>query len=427
MTAGKTPLVSTTISAARCGQLALTKLRHFLLKIRHVWLLGILLSVVPACKSDYPATARQDPEVAPPKQVQTVTITKTMVERTVDVLGSLAAYDQATLSTKVPGRVARLTVDFGSVVEQGQILAQIEQRDYQLQVQQAEAALAQARVRLGLPPQGTSDHIEPEQTATVRQAQALLEDAQQSRDRLASLVEKGFIAKAEFESADAAYKVALSRLQDAKDEIHTRQAVLMQRRAELEIAKQRLADTVIRAPFDGGIQTRHASVGEYVAASAPVVTLVRMDPLRLRAEVPERSAYEVQAGQKIRVVVDGDPNIYTGHVTRMGTTINEQNRMLMVEADVRNPGTLRPGSFARVAIVTKEADPTLTVPPHAVVTFAGLEKVWLVQDGKAIEKPIVTGSRTDAWVEISDGVNAGDVIVVEPGNLRAGQAVTALP
>lgn len=396
--------------------------------IRRVWLLYVLLCVVtPACTSDYSASARQTSEVAPTKQVRTVTVEQRPVERTVDVLGSLAAHDQATLSTKVPGRISRLTVDFGSLVEQGQILAQVEPRDYELQVQQSEAALAQARVRLGLSPQGTNDQVDPEQTATVRQARALLADAQQKRERLAALVEKGLIAKADFDAADATYKVALGRVQDAEDEIHNRQAILMQRRAELEIAKQRVADTMIRAPFDGNIQARHASIGEYVAASAPVVTLVRMNPLRLRAEVPERAAAQVQAGQKIRVTIEGDPTIYTGVVTRMGPTINEQTRILTVEADVRNPGTLRPGAFARVAIVTKAADLALTVSPQAIVTFAGLEKVWVVQEGKVVEKAIVTGTHTEGWVEITNGVNVGDVVVVAPGNLRAGQTVTALP
>lgn len=397
------------------------------MKIRGVWLLYVLLgAVTPACTNDYSASARQTPEVAPAKQVKTVTVEQRPVERTVEVIGSLAAYDQATLSAKVPGRISRLTVDFGSLVEQGQMLAQIEPRDYELQVKQNEATLAQARVRLGLPPQGTNDQVDPAQTATVRQAQALLTDAQQKRERLAVLVEKGLIAKADFDAADAAYKVALGRVQDAKDEILNRQAILMQRRAELEIAKQRLADTVIRAPFDGNIQMRHASIGEYVAASAPVVTLVRMNPLRLRAEVPERVATQVQAGQRIRVTIEGDSTIYTGVVTRMGPTINEQTRILTVEADVRNPGTLRPGAFARVAIVTKAADPALTVPPQAIVTFAGLEKVWVVQEGRAVEKPVETGTHTEGWVEITKGMNVGDVVVVAPGNLRAGQAVTAL-
>jgi RND family efflux transporter MFP subunit len=391
-------------------------------------LLTVLALLTAACESSYPVSAKQSSNAddPPPRQVKTVTVEYLPLERTVTVLGSLAAYDQATLSAKVPGRMAELAADFGSMVEQGQTLARIEQRDYQLQVQQAEAALAQARVRLGLTPTGSDEQVDPERTGAVREARALLEDARQKRDRMATLVEKGFVAKAEFDSADAAYKVALSRYQDAEEEIRTRQALLLQRRAELDLARQRLADTVIRAPFDGVIQTRHTSMGEYLGASAPVFTLVRMDPLRLRAEVPERAAHKVQAGQKVRVTVEGDPNIYEGRLTRLGPTIDEQNRMLTVEADVRNPGSLRPGSFARIDIVTDKADQTLTVPTSAIVSFAGVEKVFVVQDAKAAETSITTGQRVGEWAEVVAGLKNGDVVVVEPGNLRSGQSVSVV-
>src|SRR5262245_33710005 len=209
-------------------------------------LLTVMAVTLPACESSYPASAKQtraDREGKAPRQVKTMRIRGMPVERVVTALGSLAAYDQATLSTKVPGRLQRITVDFGSAVEHGQTVAQVEPRDYQLRLQQAEAALAQARARLGLSPTGRDDQVDPEQTSTVRQARALLEEARQNRERFVALAEKGFIAKAELDSADAAYKVALSRHQDALEEIRNRQALLLQRRSELEIARQQLADT----------------------------------------------------------------------------------------------------------------------------------------------------------------------------------------
>lgn len=393
------------------------------------WLLLIVFAFLStACDSSYPVSAKQSPinDDPPPRLVRAVTVEYLPLERAVSVLGSLAAYDQAVLSTKVPGRVAELAADFGSLVEQGQPLARIEQRDYQLQVQQAEAALVQARVRLGLTPTGADERVDPEHTSVVRQARALLEDARQKRDRMSALVKKGFVAETEFDSVDAAYKVALSRYQDAQEEIRNRQALLMQRRAELDLARQRLADTVIHAPFDGVIQTKHTSVGEYLDTSAPVFTLVRMDPLRLRAEVPERAAHKVQAGQQVRVTVEGDPNVYEGRLTRLGPTIDEQTRMLTVEADVRNPGALRPGSFARIDIVTDEADQVIAVPTSAIVSFAGVEKVFVVQDEKATETSITTGHRAGGWTEVLAGLKKGDVIVVEPGNLRSGQAVSVV-
>ena len=152
-----------------------------------------------------------------------------------------------------------------------------------------------------------------------------------------------------------------------------------------------------------------------------------MDPLRLRAEVPERATQRVRAGQKVRVMVEGNPRVYEGQVMRVGPTINEQNRMLTVEADVRNRDhTLRPGAFTEVEIVTDEAATALAVPTSAVVTFAGLEKVLMVNEGRVVEKPISTGQRTNEWTEVTEGVHSGDLVIVEPGNLRSGQPVSII-
>lgn len=388
-------------------------------------LLMLLALSATACKSDYPAAAKNGAgqEDGAPRSVKVARVTRVPLERTVSVIGALAAYDQATLRVKVPGRLQVISVDLGSVVQRGQKVAEIEPQDYRLRVQQSEAALAQARARLGLPPEGTDDRVDPEQTATVRQARAVLDEARANRERMAALFQQGVVAQSQLDTAESGYKVALGRYQDALEEIHNRQAVLAQRRSELALARQQLTDTAIYAPFDGVVQERLTSIGEYLAVGAPVVTLVRMDPLRLRAEVPEREARHVRAGQRVRVTVEGDPNAYAGRIVRLSPTIAAQNRILLVEAEVRNNGQLRPGSFARVDIVTEDQRPAVAVPSQALVTFAGIDKVILVQEGKAVERPVTTGRRTAEWMEITSGVNVGDVVVIEPGNLRTGQAV----
>lgn len=386
---------------------------------------GALLALG-GCRSQSPASSAHNSsegDSTPPKQVQTARAVTRPVEDTVMVVGTLAAYDQATLKVKVPGRLQTITVDFGSVVRRGQVIAQIEPRDYELRVEQAEAALAQARARLGLPPEGTDDRVDPEQTALVRQARAVLEEARANYERSARLLEEGIIPRSRFDADEAAYKVALSRYQDALEEVRNRQALLAQRRSELALARQQLADTVLHAPFDGVVQERHTSIGEFLAAGAPVVTIVRMDPLRLRAEVPEREAHRVRPGQHVRVRVEGDPTIYTGRIVRLSPTIALQNRMLVVEAEVRNNGQLRPGAFARVEIITDEHRSALVVPPAAIVSFAGLEKVFVVQEGKAVEKRVTTGRRTAEWVEILSGLEPGEEVVLNPGNLQPGQPV----
>ena len=389
-------------------------------------LAAAILAGASACKSDYPTSGKAAgaDSKAQPRQVKTVKVVEMPVGQMVTVNGTLAAYDKATISVKVPGRLQTISVDLGSVVRRGQMVAQVEVSDYKLRVQQAEAALAQARARLGLSPDGSDDRVAAEQTGTVRQAKAVLDEAKTKRDRASRLVEQGVIARAEFDSADAEYKVALSRYQDGVEEIRNRQGLLAQRRSELALARQQLADTVVYSPMTGVVQEKKSSVGEYLAAGAPVVDIVRIDPLRLRVEVPERESHSIRIGQSVRVTSEGDPEAYLGYIKRLSPTISEQNRVLAVEADVANNGKLKPGAFVRAEIVTDQTSTAATVPANAIVTFAGIEKVIIVEAGKAVEKPVMTGRRGPDWVEIKSGVNVGQTVVVNPGNLQSGQNVT---
>ncbi len=345
------------------------------------------------------------------------------MEQTISVTGTLAAKDEATVSAKVPGRVRSMTVDLGSLVRKGQLIAELEPRDAQLRLQQAEAALAQARARVGLSPDGADEKVDVEQTGTVAQARAVLDEAQSKRDRSAKLFEQGVISRAELDTIEAGLKVAQSRYQDAFEEVRNRQALVLQRKSEVELARQQLSDMTIRAPFDGVVQQRIANLGEYLASGAAVITLVRMDPLRLRAEIPEREAHSIRSGQEVRVTVEGDSNIYTGRIARLSPTITALNRLLIVEAEVRNNGQLRPGSFAQADIVTSGRSLTVAVPTKAIVSFAGVEKVLVIQDGKAVEKPITTRRRTTDWTEVLSGISVGEAVIIDPGNLQSGQPV----
>jgi RND family efflux transporter MFP subunit len=325
----------------------------------------------------------------------------------------------------VPGRLQVLNVDLGSRVERGQVLAQVAPTDYALRVQQAEAALTEARARIGQDAAGADDRVDPQQTGTVRQAAAVLEEARQSRERSARLAAEGLIAQAERDAAEAAYKVAESRYQDALDEIRGRSATAGQRRVDLAVAQQQLTDTSVKAPFAGVVEQKRANVGEYMAAGAPLLDLVSIDPLRFRAEVPEREAASVRAGQGVRVSAEGVPRQYEGTIARLSPTISERNRVLVVEADIPNDGGLRPGTFVRAQIVTDATTRGITIPSRALVTFAGLQKVFLVRQGKAVEKAVTAGRRTDEWTEIASGLAAGDEVVIDPGNLRTGETVAA--
>ena len=129
----------------------------------------------------------------------------------------------------------------------------------------------------------------------------------------------------------------------------------------------------------------------------------------------------MRAGQSVRVSVEGDTNIYRGQLARIAPAIRPENRMLLVEADVPNPGGLRAGLFARATIVVNEREEAVSIPAEALITFAGLEKVVLIKDGKAAEKTVTTGRREGGWVEITAGLNAGESVVLEPAGIRTGQ------
>jgi RND family efflux transporter MFP subunit len=146
--------------------------------------------------------------------------------------------------------------------------------------------------------------------------------------------------------------------------------------------------------------------------------------LRLRLAVPEREAGLVRIGQSVDLTVEGDPNHYQGQVARLSPAITENNRTLMIEAQVANGrGELRPGSFAKAGIVVEAAQRVVTVPADAIVTFAGIEKILTVAKNSAVEKRVHTGRRLNNQIEILDGISAGEAVIVQPGNLVGGQAV----
>ena len=387
---------------------------------------GLVLALaLCGCSSQQTSTkAAINPGAGEVARVQVALVEQGSVNRTVEVNGTLAAQDEVVVAFKVAGRIESLPVDLGDVVQQGQVVAALDKTDFVLAVSQAEAGREQARARLGLAPGADSSAVVAERTPLVQQAKASLEESRLARDRAQQMLEQRLIAKADFDTADANFQIADGRYQDAIEEIRNRQATLLQRRTELELARQMLSDADLRAPISGAVLQRAGSVGQYLAPGGSVVTLVRMHPLRLQLPVPERAAAGVRIGQEIRLSLENDSTAYTGKVTRLSPAIDPMNRTLMVEAAIPNENRqLKPGSFVRASLVTQRGEDALFVPTDALVVFAGIEKVFLVKDGQSVERLIRTGRRDGARVEVIEGLSAGEQVVVKPGSLVGGVPV----
>lgn len=350
--------------------------------LHHLGLLGALfpLLFVSCSKADKPKPNRAD---SAPRPVRVARAELRLMERVLPVVGTLAARDEATVAAEVAGKIEESKVDFGDRVTAGQVLALIDLTAYEALVRQSAANLARANASAANAAQN------------LKRVRDLQKDKIASSSELDEAVAADRQRRAEVKAAEAAHAIA-----------------------ELNLERSR-----VKAPFDGAIARRIASAGDYVAVGAPIIKLVKTDPLRLRLDVPERQALAVRAGQKVRVSAEGDTNIYTGTIARVSPAIREADRMFQVEADVPNNGNLRVGLFARAQIVVNESEEGVSVPVNALSTFAGLEKVVVIQDGKAAEKTVVTGRRGADWVEIVNGLNAGEEVVLDPAGIRTGQAL----
>ena len=341
--------------------------------------------------------------------------------RVVRVQGSLLGDERSVVGAKVAGRVEQVTVDLGSAVRRGEVMVTLETEELDLKVQQAEAQLHQALAKLGLKPSDKEEALDPAQVPTVLQEMALWKEAQANLERARALAAERAMPVEDLEQRQAATEVAKAKYEAALNEVGDQLAAVRVRRAELALARQTRADAEIRAPFDGVVQQREVAPGTYLHVGQAVVALVKTNPLRFRAGVPEREAVRIRLGQTARVRVEGEPAPMDGKVTRISPALDTSSRSLIVELDLPNPeGRLRAGLFAEADIVLDPKAQTLAVPAGAISEFAGVEKVWLVRQNEAAAQPVLTGRRTDALVEILDGLKPGDLVVVDARQGRAG-------
>lgn len=345
----------------------------------------------------------------------TVTPVRTQkVQRTVELVGTLYANEEVTVAALVEGRLAAVSADLGDRVRPGEILARIQDDEFRFGVGQIEGSLKETLAKLGLE-KAPPPNFDVGKTAGVLKAQAELNDAQAQLKRMQALYADKVISGQEHDSAETRYKTSLAAYKNSIEEAKALVANASSKDSQLDIAKKKLADATIRAPIGGSISNRFVSAGEYVKVGAPLFTIVQDQPLKFRGLVPERFAPEIRVGQPVEVKVDPFPDrAFQGKLTRISPAAELTSRSFLVEALIDNSErTLKPGFFAKASVLTRVDAGALTVPQQALVQFAGLAKVFVVQDEVARERVVETGVRVGKnEVEIAKGLKPGELVAI---------------
>ena len=238
--------------------------------------------------------------------VQVFAVESREVRRTVEAVGSLFAYDEVVVSSEVDGRAEKVLVDVGDRVTQGQALVEILPTEFKLAADQQEAMLEQARAKLGSTG-GDAEIKDPAQTAGVKKAAADLANARQKYERSKALSEQGLVPRQSFDEDEANYKAAQATYELAVQDVRNLQAFVKQERVMRDLANKKLRDTSILAPFSGSVKERNVTVGQYLKVQTPVMTIVNVDPMRVRLKVPEKMAAWVPVGQLVTLSVEAYP------------------------------------------------------------------------------------------------------------------------
>jgi RND family efflux transporter MFP subunit len=221
------------------------------------------------------------------------------------------------------------------------------------------------------------------------------------------------VTEEDFDATVAAEQVAEARYTSSYNGVLEKIAQIRVRSAELSLAKQRLVDAVILAPFEGFVHQRHVAKGSYVQIGDPIVTLVRTSTLRFQGTLPERHALRLAVGQEARLSIESIAEPRIARITRLSPVIAEQSRSLMFEAEIDNTdGSLQTGLFAEAEVVVDPQAEAIAIPSSAVVEFAGAEQVWKLVDGIAQEQIVETARRGETAVEIVGGLESGDTILM---------------
>lgn len=295
-------------------------------------------------------------------------------EKKIVLVGTLAPNQEARIAAEVEGSIEKTLAEVGDTVRAGAELAQIDTASYQ------------GMVNL--------------QTANFNKAQANADNQRDNLERLQQLKKSGSVSPTDFDQAVAAEKQATAEVAATK--------------AQLGAATTSMRRSLAKAPFDSAISERLVNAGDFVRVGTVMFHLVDDSVLKFRGEVPEREAARVRTGQPLRLTIDAYPGrTFAGTVTWINPAVNPATRGVGIEARVENVDrVLKANFFARAELVIDAAAPTLSIPIDAIVVFAGVTKVFVVEGDVAQPREVELGATRGTDQEIRTGLKAGERVVV---------------
>jgi len=358
------------------------------------------------------------------RAVKTDAVRQESVRRSLEVVGTLAAEDQVTVSSEVDGVVRRVLADLGDRVASGQTLVELDREKLQYSLDQQRAAHARSLTKYGAT---DAEHLPRiEDTPDVRRAGAELAQARQALERATELHKRQLISQQTLDDAETTLRLKTASYDLSLQEAKNLQSDIDSASASMKLAERHLEDASIRAPFAGYVQQRMVSLGELVKAQMPVMTVVRVDPLKLRAEIPERMAPWVKVGQALILRVDAFPDkTFSATISRISPATTTETRTFAFEALAPNAeALLKPGTFARVHLETSLVEQVMTIPYAAMQYRYGVYRAFAIDGDKLDARELKTGDRVGDRMEILAGLNTTDrVAVTEVDTLTDGMKI----
>lgn len=378
-------------------------------------LTAALVLTTPALRAEEAAEPAPDLQTLPAITVTEVTA-RLMADR-VFASGLVAAVEEVEIAPLIEGQpVEALLADVGDIVSEGQVLAVLSRSALELQRSEAVASLAAANAAIA---QAEAHLIEAEATAA---------EAKRVADRTEQLREQGTAPQAQADTARANSVSAAAREQVARQSLESMRAQLALAEARLENVDLQLSRAEVKAPVAGKITARNAKLGAIAtAAGLPMFVMIRDGALELRADVAEGDVTRLDAGQKVLLRGAGVTGPLAGSVHLVEPTIGAVTRLGRARITVSDPQALRAGMFVEAEIIVAERE-SLSVPLTALGKSDDGNFVMRVKDGVVERAEVTTGIRDGAYVEIIQGLAAGDQVVSKAGAfVRAGDRINPVP